>query len=100
MKKLVDNNELAKKKEMANELRNKVIIECMVDLKNEIIQLEKDEKVQIEISLKIEEENNYNGRLKIVRDELRKLRNIQWQIQKKKRDISEFFMNYKETKEI
>jgi hypothetical protein len=72
---------------------NETIIQCMIDLRNEIIELEKLEEPAIQKSIELE--NKFGSRSKIARESLYEVRRIQRVISEKRERISELFMKYK-----
>ena len=83
------------KKLKVSELRNQMTLECMIDLKNEIVELQKKQKsLDDEYDIMIEKHNG-NDRKKEVRESLYKIRDNQYYIKIRKDKISELFMSYK-----
>jgi hypothetical protein len=75
---------------------NQIILERMVELRDEIIELDKLEPIQIEISIELD--NKFGSRSKKAREGLYEVRRIQRVSREKREQMGELFMNYKHIK--
>ncbi len=72
---------------------NETIIQCMIDLRNEIIELEKLEEPSIQKSIELD--TKFGSRSKIAREALYEVRRIQRVSREKRERMGELFMKYK-----
>lgn len=75
---------------------NEVILERMVELRDEVIELDKLGPIQIEISIELDDK--FGSRSKKAREGLCEVRRIQRVSREKRELMGELFMNYKHTK--
>ena len=85
---------------MTNEQRqtilNEVYMDNMMELKNEIIELEKQKQPLMDLSYEME--TKYGRRNKLTRESIRNSNGIQHSISNKKLELSDLFIRYNHTK--